>query len=77
MESVKTQVGGAHYTMMTIQPLDFAIKNKLNFFQLNIIKYITRLKGDREKKLEDLYKAQHYINTYIDAIESGEWQWNR
>lgn len=75
MESVKTQVGGDHYTNMNIQPLEFAIANRLNFFQLNIVKYVVRRKGGEEKKLEDLYKARDYINKYIEALEKGDFPW--
>lgn len=74
METMSTQVGGAHYKEMNIQPLEFAIANRLDFFQKDILKYITRRKGDKEKRLEDLRKAQHYLAIYIESIENGEWE---
>lgn len=63
-----TQVGGSHYKTMTIQPVEFALANKLDFFQKDIVKYITRRKGDKAKRLEDLNKAKHYLEMYIEAI---------
>lgn len=64
------QIGGTHYANMAIQPLEFAIANKLDFFQLNILKYITRRKGDQAKRIEDLKKAKHYLEVYIEAVEN-------
>jgi hypothetical protein len=69
----KTQVGGKHYKSMKIQPVEFCIANKLDFFQKDIIKYVTRVKGDKMKRLEDLHKAKHYLEMYIEAIHRGEW----
>lgn len=68
------QVGGDHYKTMAIQPVEFAIANKLDFFQKDIVKYVVRRKGDKAKRLEDLNKAKHYIDLYIEAIEKGQMQ---
>ena len=65
-----TQVGGRHYKDMPIQPVEFALANKLDFFQKDIIKYTTRRKGDKAKRLEDLEKAKHYLEMYIEAVSS-------
>lgn len=65
-----TQVGGGHYKDMAIQPVEFALANKLDFFQKDIIKYTTRRKGDKAKRLEDLEKAKHYLEMYIEAVRS-------
>jgi len=53
-----------HYTQHKIEPIDFIIKNKLNFCQGNVVKYICRykLKGG----VEDLKKARQYIDFLID-----------
>lgn len=67
----KEQVGGTHYLTMKIQPLEFATANHLDFFQKDILKYITRRKGDKAKRIEDLRKASHYLAMYIEAVESG------
>jgi hypothetical protein len=74
LDPMNTQVGGTHYKDMKIQPLEFAIANHLDLFQKDIIKYITRRKGDKAKRLEDLRKAQHYLDIYIDCIEDGDWE---
>ncbi len=71
-DPLKTQVGGDHYKEFKIQPLEFAIANKLDFFQKDILKYICRRKGDKVKRVEDLKKASHYIELYVQAIEKGD-----
>lgn len=63
-----TQVGGNHYKEFAIQPTEFILKNKLNFAEGNIIKYVTRYK--KKNGLEDLYKARHYLDILIADIES-------
>jgi hypothetical protein len=66
------QVGGDHYKTMGIQPVEFALANKLDFFQKDILKYTTRNKGDRAKRIEDLNKAKHYLEMYIEAVTKGQ-----
>lgn len=57
------QIGGRHYGNMAIEPVEFAMKNKLDFCQSSIIKYVCRF---REKNgIEDLEKAKHYIDILI------------
>ena len=65
----KTQIGGNHYTDMAIQPLTFAMANKLDACQTKIVKYTCRKKGNR---LEDLEKARHVLDWYIDWIKQNE-----
>lgn len=59
-----TQIGGSHYKDMAIQPVEFAMKNNLNYCQANVIKYICRYK--EKNGLEDLQKAKHYIDLLIE-----------
>jgi len=66
------QVGGAHYKGMNIQPVEFAVANGLDFFQKDILKYITRRKGDTAKRIEDLNKAKHYLDMYIECVQRGD-----
>lgn len=61
-----TQVGGSHYTDMAIQPMEFALKNGLDFATANAIKYLVRRKGDEVKRAEDLRKAIHCIQLLAD-----------
>lgn len=53
-----SQVGGDHYKSLVIQPIEFTVKNKLDFMQGNIIKYTTRHKN--KNGLEDIKKIIHY-----------------
>ena len=62
---LKNQVGGQHY-QLTIQPIEYTNKNKLNFNQGNIIKYITRHK--EKNGVEDIKKVIHYA--LIEAFYS-------
>lgn len=72
VDPLKAQVGGSHYKSFKIQPIEFAIANRLDFFQKDILKYITRRKGDKAKRIEDLNKAIHYAQLYIQAIDKGD-----
>ena len=62
------QIGGNHYKDMAIQPIEYTMKNNLNFCQGNIVKYISRYKS--KNGIEDLKKAKHYIDLLI-AHEEG------
>jgi hypothetical protein len=63
------QVGGEHYQRSNMQHWDFVAANGLDYFQGCITKYVTRW---REKGgVEDLKKAKHYLEKYIELIESG------
>ena len=64
----KTQVGGDHYLKMKIQPLEFCMANELDACQTKIIKYICR---DKSSKLEDLEKARHVLDYYIDWVKNN------
>ena len=68
------QVGGDHYKYYKIQPMEYALKNNLNFAQANIIKYVTRYKD--KNGIQDLEKALHCIELLID-FEEGKNEINR
>ncbi len=61
-EKENKQIGGQHY-QLPIQPVEYIYKNKLDFFQGNVIKYVTRYK--QKNGLQDLQKAKHYIDLII------------
>jgi hypothetical protein len=61
MTPYDTQEGGTHYKDMAIQPMAFCMANRLDFATSNVIKYVTRRKGDKDKRAEDLRKAIHCI----------------
>lgn len=70
--SLETQVGGSHYVDLAIQPIEFSMANNLNACQHSAIKYIVRKKGGRDKRLEDIDKAIHFLLIYREMIEKGE-----
>lgn len=58
------QIGGNHYKQFKIQPMQFALENKLDAAQHNVIKYIMRHSFKNGK--QDLEKAKHYIDLMIE-----------
>lgn len=64
----EVQVGGQHYKS-AFQPWDFTLDVfEGDFFLGNANKYIVRRKGNRT---EDLKKALHYLEKYVETLESG------
>lgn len=57
------QVGGNHY-QTTIQPIQFIHANSMNFFEGNVVKYVTRHKT--KNGAEDLKKAIHYCQMLLE-----------
>lgn len=64
MESLSKQVGGTHYKGLKYQPVQLAANIDLNFFQTNIIKYVSRFK--EKDGLRDLHKVIHYAQLGCD-----------
>lgn len=64
--TTEKQVGGDHYKL-PIQPIDYIVKNNLGYIEGNIIKYVTRYKS--KNGVEDLKKAQHYLEMLIEEEE--------
>jgi hypothetical protein len=64
-----TQVGGNHYAKYAIQPTEYIIKNKLDFCEGNVVKYVTRYKD--KNGIEDLRKARHYLDILISEMEKN------
>jgi len=58
------QEGGSHYKEMAIQPIEFIHENSLDYFQGNVIKYISRHKS--KNKQEDVKKAIHYCQLILE-----------
>lgn len=58
----------AHYKAGGIETIDFIEAKGLDYHLGNVVKYITRsdLKGN---KLEDLQKAQWYLNRAISKLK--------
>ncbi len=58
------QINGDHYKDMAIQPSEFIVKNNLNWYEGNAVKYICRHKAKGGKV--DLEKAIHYLQLAIE-----------
>lgn len=65
---IDEQVGGNHYKKCKIQPIEYVIANGLGYCEGNVIKYVTRYQD--KNGIEDLMKAQQYLQFIIDNYES-------
>lgn len=63
----------SHYTDGKIEVIDFIEDKKLNYHRGNVVKYVARAgKKDPSKEIEDLKKAQWYLNREIKRLENRE-----
>jgi hypothetical protein len=61
----------SHYNDGKIEVIDFIEDKHLNFHRGNAVKYIARAgKKDKSKEVEDLKKAQWYIEREIKRVEA-------
>lgn len=60
-----------HYNMGDIEPIDVIVDWKLDYCLGNVVKYIARAKY-KGKEIQDLKKAQWYLNKEIELLEIGE-----
>lgn len=60
----ETQIGGDHYKKLAIQPYEYAMANKLDLLQGNIVKYVTRFRD--KGGIQDLEKAKHSLELLIE-----------
>ena len=59
-----------HYTSGGIETIDFIEAKRLNYNRGNCVKYLSRAgKKDPAKELEDLLKAQFYLNREIAHLQ--------
>ena len=63
------QEGGDHYKDCVIQPVDYIVKNNLDFLEGNVVKYITRHKT--KNGIEDIRKVIHYAELILE-LKYGE-----
>ena len=57
--ALAVQIGGDHYKKLAIQPVEYCQRNRLNFLESSVIKYVTR---HRDKgKVQDIDKAIHFL----------------
>jgi len=66
MGANEKQVGGKHY-QTSMQHWDYVVANNLDYFQGQITLYVTRWK--KKGGIEDLRKAQHFLEKYIEIEE--------
>ena len=59
------QVGGNHYKDCGIQPVEYIHANKLDYFECNVVKYITRHRTKGQGK-KDIEKAIHYAQLILE-----------
>ena len=65
-KTLKRQEGGSHYSKYAIQPVEYAMANKLDYCMANAVKYCTR---HRDKNgVEDLKKAIHNIQIEAELV---------
>lgn len=64
MSANEKQVGGDHYRDQAIQPWDYIARNRLGYFEGNIVKYVSRWK--QKGGIQDLQKARHYLDKLIE-----------
>jgi len=67
MKAREHQEGGNHYKDRVIQPLDIIKEYELGFLEGNVLKYLLRYKD--KGGVEDLKKAQHYLDFLIEENE--------
>lgn len=69
MSANDRQVAGTHYQGKELQHWDLVAMYGWDYFQAQITKYLMRWKSKHdthEKRLEDLRKAQHFLEKYIE-----------
>lgn len=66
----KDAISPEHYSRFEIEPIEFIVKNKLDYPTGNVIKYVCR--HDHKNGLEDLLKAKRYIDIMIEEHYGSE-----
>ena len=59
------QIGGTHYSDLSIEPIQFTEANGLGFHEGNVIKYISRWRN--KNGLEDIRKALWYCERLLEV----------
>lgn len=62
------QVGGDHY-QLPIEPITVIFANQMDYASGNVFKYLSRWRT--KNGIDDLRKAQHYIDMLIDEVEAN------
>ena len=69
-----TKYNPSHYQRGRIQVWDFIVDQQLDFLAGNVVKYLCRAgRKDKESTLDDLLKAQVYLNKKIDTLTNDRY----
>ena len=63
-----------HYSKLSIEPMEYCLRNNLDPAQQTIIKYITRYRD--KGGIRDLEAALDFLADYIDYVRTGDWKGN-
>ena len=66
-DATEKQVGGDHYKDCKIQPVEYIHSNDLDFFEGNIVKYITRHRK-KGSGSQDIKKVIHYAELILELL---------
>tara|TARA_R110000796_G_scaffold19112_10_gene57404 strand:- start:2605 stop:2838 length:234 start_codon:yes stop_codon:yes gene_type:complete len=66
--AMDVQVGGTHYQMGGIQPIEYIHANNLPFIEASIVKYISRWRN--KGGMQDLEKIKHYVDLLIELEDN-------
>ena len=64
MSALDTQVGGSHYSKMSMQPIEYIHRNNIGFAEGSVIKYVSRWRS--KGGVDDLRKARHFLDLLIE-----------
>ena len=67
-DHLSPQPDNSHYARLKMDPWGYIIANELNFFEGNVVKYVTRWR--HKNGLDDLRKARVYIDELIRQEEA-------
>lgn len=70
MSALDKQIGGLHYKVGAIQPIEYIEANELGYHEGNVVKYVSRWK--EKGGVQDLEKAIHYIELLIEKTQRNE-----
>lgn len=75
MKANDRQVAGTHYKDMSIEPWDvidtWPIEQRIGAYRAGALKYLMRM-GSKDEQLQEIKKAQHYIEKLIEVLEDGQ-----
>lgn len=62
----------AHYKAGGVETIDFIEAKQLGYHLGNVVKYISRAGIKSHCPIEDLKKAQWYLNRYVELLQKGD-----